>query len=68
MIHFYINKNTQPTGEREIHKSECSYMPSIINREYLGYFNTFAEAKLEARKKYNNVDGCAHCCPEGHNR
>lgn len=68
MPYFYINKNAQETGEHEIHKSPCNWMPSENNKISLGWFNTFGEAKMEALKHFDNVDGCIHCCPEGHTK
>lgn len=66
---FYINKNAQPTGEHEIHKFGCSYLPSDENRVFLGYFDSFEDANQAAIKAgFSNVDGCAFCCPEGHRR
>jgi len=69
MFYFYLNKNAQPSGEHEIHKDKCSYLPHPFNREYLGYLSNFSQAKEAAKKLgYKNVDGCAHCCPEGHHK
>lgn len=66
--HYYVNKLTtgNPNYNHEVHKSTCYYMPSLANREYLGYFNSCNEAIKEAKKRYTNVDGCAICCPECH--
>lgn len=65
---YYINKNAQPTGEHEVHTSTCSYIPLTLNRIYLGEFSNCADAVSEARKHYNNVDGCYHCCHACHKR
>lgn len=66
--HYYINKNAQPTGEREIHKERCVYLPDIINRQYLGMFDNCKEALQEAKKFYSNVDGCYYCAPACHKK
>ena len=65
---YYVNKNAQPTGEHEVHSSNCPYLPTIANRLYLGMFDNCAEAIREARKYYSNVDGCYYCCNECHKR
>ncbi len=65
---FYVNKNAQPTGEHEVHRSDCNWLPDVENRIYLGNFSTSAEAIREAKLYYTNVDGCVHCCPESHKR
>lgn len=68
MDSYYVNKNAQTTGEHEVHKSSCPYLPAAENRIYLGSFSNCAEAVREARKHYINVDGCKHCCPNCHTR
>ena len=65
---YYLNKNAQPTGEHEIHKLGCEFMPDIGNRIYLGDFSNCYEAKVEALKYYLNVDGCFYCNNECHSR
>lgn len=66
-MRFYVNKNAQVNGEHEVHRLTCSWLPDVENRVYLGDFDTSAQAIREAKKYYNNVDGCAFCCPESHN-
>ena len=63
---FYVNKNEQWTGEHEVHRADCAWLPNAANRIYLGEFYTSQAAVQEARKYYNCVDGCEHCCPESH--
>lgn len=67
-MYFYVNKNAQPTGEHEVHRSDCYWLPDAENRIYLGSFLTSAEAIRKAKTYYTNVDGCAYCCPESHKR
>lgn len=66
--HYYVNKiNTgNPHYNHEVHKDSCTYLPSPLNREYLGYFVSCKDAITKAKEKYSNVDGCAVCCPECH--
>lgn len=66
--HYYVNKiNTgNPHYNHEVHKDSCTYLPSPLNREYLGYFASCKDAITKAKEKYSNVDGCAVCCPECH--
>lgn len=68
LIRFYVNKYAQPTGEHEVHRSNCAWLPDAENRIYLGDFATSQAAVKEARKYYSCVDGCKHCCPESHTR
>lgn len=66
--HYYVNKNAQSTGEHEVHAEGCPYMPLYPNRLYLGYFAKPQEAIKEAKKYYDNVDGCYHCCLPVHTK
>lgn len=68
MAAYYVNKNAQSTGEHEVHKSGCSYMPDTNNKKYLGDFSSCQEAVIEARRFYSNVDGCYYCCKPCHSR
>ena len=68
MNHYYLNRDTMgnPNHNHEVHKSTCRYLPSALNRVYLGYFSSCAEAMKVAKLYYNNVDACVFCCPECH--
>ena len=35
---FYVNKNAQCTGEHEVHRADCAWLPDAANRIYLGEF------------------------------
>jgi hypothetical protein len=67
--HYYVNKDTSsnPNHNHEVHTEDCTWMPSLANREYLGYFDNCTDAVQAAKgKKYSNVDGCKTCCPLCH--
>ena len=68
MPEYYVNRNTQPTGEHEVHKECCYRMPELQNRLYLGYFSNANDAVIEARKYFREVDGCYYCSNEAHRR
>lgn len=68
MAAYYVNQNAQSTGEHEVHKSGCSYMPDANNRKYLDEFADCQEAVKAAENIYNNVDGCYFCCKPCHSR
>ncbi len=61
MVEYYVNKNAQPTGEHEVHRSGCAWMPDPQNRLYLGDFTTCRPAVQEAKKHYYQVDRCKYC-------
>ena len=62
MAYYYVNENAQSTGEHEVHKSDCSFLPDASNRKYLGTFDSCQDAVREAKKYYSTVDGCYYCC------
>lgn len=68
MDYYYVNKKAQPTGEHEVHKSTCSYLPNSSNLIGLGYFSNCADAVKKAKEYYMNVDGCYYCCNACHKR
>lgn len=68
MVHYYVNDTAQRTGEHEVHTNTCAYYSIIQRKTYLGFFSTCKEAMAEARKKYDDVDGCASCCPACHTK
>lgn len=68
MSAYYVNKNAQATGEHEVHKSDCIFLPDTENRIYLGEFTNCKEAVKEAKKHYFNVDGCYYCSGECHSK
>lgn len=68
MAKYYVNNTPQSTGEHEIHKTGCQWMPSSGNRTELGDFASCVPAVAAARKVYANVDGCATCCPACHTK
>ena len=68
MDKYYVNKNSQATGEHEVHKAGCGHMPDTENRIYLGEFYSCSGAVAEARNHYSNVDGCFYCANACHTR
>ena len=64
---YYVCTIANPTGEHEIHKGNCNWLPERKHREYLGKDMGFQTAKALAHYKgYKYVDGCYHCCKENH--
>lgn len=66
MASYYVNKNAQSNGDHEVHKGDCSHLPDPANRLYLGEFYNCKNAVKEAKKSYNQVDGCYYCSPDCH--
>jgi hypothetical protein len=65
---YYVNDHAQPTGEHEVHKQGCSYMPGDRHRQFVGNFDSCQPAVQAAATHYANVDGCYFCCRACHTR
>lgn len=61
MHHYYVNKNAPGTGEHEVHRNDCKFLPDTSDREYLGLFSDCREAINKAYEKYEDVNGCISC-------
>lgn len=61
MAKYYVNTHAQANGDHEVHKLGCIYMPSSKNRIYLGDFLTCHGAVREAKKYYQQSNGCYYC-------
>jgi hypothetical protein len=58
---YYVNTQAQANGDHEVHKSGCTWLPSVLNRTYLGEYDSCVGAVKEARKHYLQVNGCYYC-------
>lgn len=66
MDQYYVNKNAQPNGDHEVHKSGCSFMPAAQNRLALGAFVGCSFAVATARMHYPTANGCFYCANACH--
>jgi len=66
MAKYYVNKNAQPNGDHEVHRSDCWFLPKEENRIYLGDFWSCEAAVIKAKQYYSQVNGCKHCSPDCH--
>lgn len=65
-MRYYVNKNAQSNGDREVHTSSCSFLPAEANRIYLGDFTGCSAAVQAARKHYTRCNGCYYCASACH--
>lgn len=63
---YYVNKNGQNNGDHEVHKENCPHCANSENRIYLGFYTDCKDAVKEAKKYYNQVDGCYYCTNKCH--
>lgn len=59
---YYVNKQAQPNGDHEVHKDGCGWMPLGVNKKELGEYYSCEAAVTEAKKSYDQVNGCYYCC------
>lgn len=58
---YYVNKNEQSNGDHEVHIANCSWLPELGNRIYLGDFIYCSQAVTEAKKHFYQSNGCYYC-------
>ena len=62
MAEYYVNTNSQPNGDHEVHKEGCEHFPDRDNAKYLGSFNNCSDAVSKAKEMgYKSADGCYYC-------
>lgn len=66
MTKYYVNEISQPNGDYEVHTKNCDNLPEVRNRKYLGEFSNCQKAVKEAKKHFEQVNGCYYCSKECH--
>lgn len=68
MPFYYVNNDqtNNPGQHHEVHTEEHAKELKILNKTLLGFFFSCDDAIKEARKLYDDADGCAICCPQCH--
>jgi hypothetical protein len=67
MAAYYVNDTAQtPSGDHEVHLWNCSWIPLIVSKTYLGDYSSCSEAVAKAKTIYPSSDGCAYCSPACH--
>ena len=59
--YFYIYPDIN--GNYEVHTENCYYLPSELNRQYIGRYSSCQAAIIAAQIAYpdKKFDGCYHC-------
>lgn len=65
---YYFYNYTDEHGYHEVHTEDCSFLPSVGNRTYIGQFSNCSSAIMNASIRYpgKKFDGCFYCCHECH--
>ena len=68
MANYYINRNQQPSGDYEVHRSDCTQGAEPENQVSLGWLNNGVEAVRAAKLRFpdhaSTINGCYYCSPE----
>jgi len=68
MASYYVSKKAQTNGDHEVHAVGCRWLPLPENRVYLGDYSSCRPAVREAKRHYDQVNGCFYCANECHTR
>lgn len=63
---YYVNENAQANGDHEVHTKDCSWLPDVNNRIYLGDFTNCKDAVKAAKKHFTKSNGCFYCSNDCH--
>jgi hypothetical protein len=70
MGYYYLNNNQQPSGDYEVHTTECTQGADPENQLNLGWHADCYSAVAKAKQSYpnvaSNINGCYYCCEECH--
>lgn len=65
---YYLNNNSQPNGDFEVHRHDCTQGADPDSQLDLGYCGDGIEAVRKAKQLYasiaDRINGCHYCCPE----
>jgi hypothetical protein len=60
-LKYSVNNTAQYNGDHEVHDETCIYYSSMVNKTYLGEFESCREAVQAAKKIHLNANGCIRC-------
>lgn len=67
MPNYIVNKNEQPNGDNEVHRTDiCTRLPERRNQEDLGWHLSCASAVATAKVRGYYANGCYYCSSECH--
>ena len=71
MSQYCVNKNAQTNGDHEVHEKGCRFIQHatlLSNSNFidLGNHNSCEEAVREAKKHFDQVNGCYYCAKACH--
>jgi hypothetical protein len=61
---YYVKTTPTDDGIHKVHREDCQYLPREDHRRALGEAAACNTAMDRARETFDDVDGCATCCPD----
>lgn len=65
---YFVSKFPLSNGKYEMHEASCRNLPSKDRLMSLGSFKDCIHAMKEAKKYFQNTDGCLLCCRRCHKK
>ncbi len=62
MKFYYLSTSSNDHGNFEVHERDCSRLPDLYDRDYLGPFNSGDEALRKALTVTEDACVCEECC------
>lgn len=66
MPRYYVNNNSQPNGDHEVHLQGCYWLRQATSTRDLGDHPHCHSAVAAAKVFYPTANGCATCAPSCH--
>lgn len=68
MKNYYFTNSVDEKGLNEVHTEDCIFVPSVMNRTWIGVFDSCKAAIDSAKIQYpqKKFDGCFYCCNSCH--
>ena len=66
MAHYYVNDESEPNGDHEVHHEGCRGIATTDDITHVGDHPSCHGAVVAASRFFPRVNGCAHCSPECH--
>ena len=64
MHRYYVGRYAKKGGVRELHRSDCPFLPGPRNRLSMGNHRRVEHALVYARERFPVVHRCSFCCPD----
>jgi len=64
MKNYFLNTQASKKNEHFVHLANCTLLPELTKRRFLGRFKSCNDAMVQARRDYMNAICCPFCLKE----